>query len=249
MENPPHPSLAGVLCLCAWGSVHGACSADTGSAFLCGLELSSGAWMVGGGSARLRSHLCRWRPEDPEGRPSRPPSRSPPPVTCRARPARPRGHSFLSEHTRVHGAAGPQPRGAVYPRWFQPAQRERHTQRPRRPGSARGSDRVGTVRGHSVLRCRRFGYTGLKCIIETNCACYFLNVATGTPRSCLVGRQTCTKWAGDQDISGDNTGRGRSEQGVVQRVGWGGHACSCPVSPACPLGPPRTERAEPWGGH
>lgn len=98
------------------------------------------------------------------------PSR-PPPATCRARPARPRGHSFLSEHACVHGVAGPQPRGAVYPRWFQPAQHERHTQRPRRPGSARGSDRVGTVRGHSVLRCRRFGYTGLKCIIETNCAC------------------------------------------------------------------------------
>lgn len=172
LHGKPTPSVTdGVLCLCAWGSVHGACSADAGSAFLCGLELSSGAWMVGGGSARLRSHLCRWRPEDPEGRPSRPPSCSPPPVTCRARPARPRGHSFLSEHTRVHGVAGPQPRGAVYPRWFQPAQRERHTQRPRRPGSARGSNRVGTVRGHSVLRCRRFGYTGLKCIIETNCAC------------------------------------------------------------------------------
>lgn len=73
LHGKPTPSVTdGGAVPVAWGSVHGACSADAGSAFLCGLELSSGAWMVGGGSARLRSHLCRWQPEDPEGRPSRP---------------------------------------------------------------------------------------------------------------------------------------------------------------------------------
>lgn len=44
LHGKPTPSVTGGGAVpVAWGSVHGACSADAGSAFLCGLELSSGA--------------------------------------------------------------------------------------------------------------------------------------------------------------------------------------------------------------